>query len=236
MSATTTNTTPVPSVPQTPRRRKHGRRVTIPFADWEMYEQLQKAFERRPGIRLTYDRGELEIMVPSQEHEKDGEFLARSFVILTEEYGLPIQHGGSTTLKRKRMKKGLEPDKCFWIANAAKVAGVTRLNLKIHPPPDLAIEVEVSRSALDRIGIYRTLGVGELWRLDGDDLHFHILGSDQKYTEVATSPTFAGITPAELMGFVQQARGVADQNLPATAFRAWVKQKVAPSAPPPATP
>jgi Uma2 family endonuclease len=156
-------------------------------------------------------------------------------VMLTEEYGLPVQHGGSTTLKRKRMKKGLEPDKCFWIANAAKVAGVAKLNLKIHPPPDLALEVDVTRSSLDRFGIYRTIGVGELWRLDGDELQFHLLRADQKYTQVATSAVFPGIAPADLMTFVKQARTAMNQNTPAANFRAWVKQRLAPN-PPPTTP
>jgi Uma2 family endonuclease len=235
MSASTTNTTPAPQ-PAAKLRRKRGRAVVIPFVDWEIYKGLLKLFEDRPRLRLTYDRGDLEIMVPSQEHEKDSEFLTRLIHIMTELFKLPVQSGGSTTLKRKRMKKGLEPDKCFWIANAAKVAGVKRLNLKIHPPPDLAIEVDVTHSSLDREGIYRTLGIPELWRLADDDLTFHVLGADKKYTQVATSPTFTGITPADLMNFVKQARGVVDQNIPAVAFRAWLQQRLAAAAAPPAPP
>jgi Uma2 family endonuclease len=237
MSANTTNP-PAPAVPAAgkPRRRKPGRSVVIPLADWKLYEDLLGAFEGHPGVRLTYDRGELEIMVPSHEHEGDADFLGRMIVILTEELGLDLHSGGSTTLKRKRMKKGLEPDRCFWIANASKVAGVRQLNLKIHPPPDLAIEVDVTRSSLDRHGIYRTLGVGELWRLDGDDLTFHVLGADKKYTEVPASPTFPGIIPGDLMSFVKQARTALNQNIPAGAFRAWLKQRVASAAGPPAPP
>ncbi len=233
MSATTTNPFPLSAFdPTKPRRRKPGRAVRIPNVPWEMYEQLLKAFESKRNLKLTYDRGALEIMVPSQEHEKDGEFLARMIVVMTEEFGLPIQHGGSTTLKRKRMKKGLEPDKCFWITNAAKVAGVAKIDLKIHPPPDLAIEVDVTRSSLDRFGIYRTLGVVELWRLDGDDLQFHVLGADKKYTRVSTSGVFPGITPEELLTFVRQARNALNQNVPAANFRAWVKQRIATANPP----
>jgi Uma2 family endonuclease len=221
-----------------PRRRKRGRSVVIPFVDWDTYEALLKVFDERPRLRLTYDRGDLEIMVPSREHETDSEFLVRLIYIMTELFKLPVQSGGSTTLKRKRMKKGLEPDKGFWIANAAKVVGVKRLNLKIHPPPDLAIEVDVTRSSLNRFGIYRTLGVGEVWHLDGDTLEFHVLGTDGKYTQVATSPTFAGITPADLMNFVKQARGVVDQNVPAAAFRVWLQQRIASAtaSPPPSPP
>jgi Uma2 family endonuclease len=239
MSATTTNpTTPVTPPPAAKPRRKRGRAVVIPFVDWKTYTRLLRAFGDRPRLRLTYDRGNLEIMVPSDEHEIDATFLARMVVILTEEFKLPVRTGGSTTLKRKRMKKGLEPDTCFWIANAARVAGV-KLDLKLHPPPDLAIEVDVTHSSLDRFGIYRTLGVGELWRLAGDDLELHVLGADKKYARVPTSPTFAGIAPADLMNFVKQARGAADQNVTAAAFRAWLQKHLASGAaspPPPATP
>ncbi|VTU00608.1 Uncharacterized protein OS=Nostoc punctiforme (strain ATCC 29133 / PCC 73102) GN=Npun_F4828 PE=4 SV=1: Uma2 [Gemmataceae bacterium] len=219
----TPTTTPDPATAP-PRRRKPGRAVRIANVPWDMYEGVLKAFGDRRGVRVTYDRGELEIMVPSQEHEKDGEFLARLIVIMTEEFGLPLQHGGSTTLKRKGMKKGLEPDKCFWIASAARVAGVAKLNLKIHPPPDLAIEVDVTRSSLDRLGIYRSLGVGELWRLEGDDLQFYALGADKKYAPTATSSVFPGVAPSDLMAFVKQARTAMNQNTPAAAFRAWARQ------------
>jgi Uma2 family endonuclease len=234
MSTTAPNPPAVPQLasPTAKPRRKRGRSVVIPFVDWKTYTRVLKAFGDRPRLRLTYDRGDLEIMVPSDEHEIDATFLARLVVILTEELRLPIRTGGSTTLKRKRMKKGLEPDKCFWIANASKVAGV-KLDLNIHPPPDLAIEVDVTRSSLDRFRIYRTLGVGELWHLAGDALEFHVLGADKKYAQVSTSPTFPGITPADLMTFVKQARGVADQNMTAAAFRAWLQQRIATAAPSP---
>jgi hypothetical protein len=77
MPSTAISSSTAPQTPSTPGRRKHGRRVTIPFVDWQTYVRLLKVFEDRPRLRLTYDRGDLEILVPSQEHEKDGEFLAR---------------------------------------------------------------------------------------------------------------------------------------------------------------
>lgn len=232
MSAMTTD--PVPNIPPAkPRRKKPGRAVVIPFVDWKMYEELLKVFESKPRLRLTYDRGALEIMVPSQEQEGDSSFLGWMILILAKEFKLPVRSGGSTTIKRKRMKKGLEPDKCFWIANAAKMAGVRQLDLKVHPAPDLAIEVDVTNSSLDRFGIYRKLGVRELWRLDGDELRFYKLGTDKKYAEAANSPTFVGITPADLMVFVKQARGVVDENQTADAFQVWVRQRIAAGNPPP---
>ncbi|MBY0512734.1 MAG: Uma2 family endonuclease, partial [Gemmataceae bacterium] len=131
------------------------------------------------------------------------------------------------TLRRKKRLKGIEADRCYWIANAPKVAGVRRLDLAVHPPPDLAIEVDVTNSSLDRFGIYARLGVPELWRLDGDDLRFHVRGPDGKYAEAATSRTFPGIAPADLVPFLKQARAAADQNAISEAFRAWATHRVA---------
>ena len=134
------------------------------------------------------------------------------------------------------MKKGLEPEKCFWIANAAKIAGVKRLDLKIHPPPDLALEVDVTSSSLNRFGIYRTLGVGEVWHLNGDTLEFYVLGPEKKYIQVPVSQTFPGISAPDVMNFVKQARGATDENATVAAFRAWLQQQIAIAASPPASP
>jgi Uma2 family endonuclease len=234
-----TPTTPAPTPLAKPRRRKPGRAVVLHCVPWAMYEKLLEVFAEKPGVRLTYDRGDLEIMAPSYEHEDDGYHLGMFVDILTEELGMPIRRGGSVTVKRKKLKKGIEPDRCFWIANAAKLAGARQLDLRVHPPPDLAIEVDVTSSSLDRFGIYAKLGVAELWRLDGDDLRFHQLGANRKYAEVPTSPTFPGVAPADLMPFVKQARGAADQHVATRAFRAWARLRAATQpqqAPPPATP
>lgn len=229
MSATTA-TNPVPPAP--PRRRKPGRAVVLSNVDWRTYTRLLKALDERPRLRLTYDCGKLEIMVTSPEHESDSAFLALLVAVLAREFKLPVKSGGSVTMKRKQMKKGLEPDKCFWLANAAKIVGVKRLDLRIHPPPDLAIEVDVTSSSMNRVRIYAALGVPEVWRLDGDDLSFHQLAG-KKYAQVPTSTTFAGVTPADLMTFVKQARGALDENDTIDAFRAWLQARLAP---PPAAP
>src|SRR5205814_2592043 len=121
---------------------------------------------------------------------------------LTEELGREVLSGGATTLRRRLEKRGLEPDECFWIQNEAAVRGVRRLNLRVHPPPDLAIEVDVTNSSLDRMGIYAALGVPEVWRLDEPSLTFHVLGPDGRYALVTHSRSFPQVTPADLMRFL----------------------------------
>src|SRR5438067_2276931 len=87
--------------------------------DWRTYSSLLRAFAERPGVRLTYDRGTLEIMAPLFVHDNDGRFLFRVVEALTEELGLPLLPGGSTTLRQRLRQRGIEPDECFWIASAA---------------------------------------------------------------------------------------------------------------------
>jgi hypothetical protein len=118
--------------------------LVLDAVDWRMYTGLLRVLAERRGLRLTYDRGTLEIMSPSFAHEIDADLLGRFVVALTEEIGLPIQAGRSTTLRRRRKRRGLEPDHCWWIANAPRMQGRRKLDLRVDPPPDLAVEIDVT--------------------------------------------------------------------------------------------
>ncbi len=198
--------------------------------DWKTYSLLLRAFEERPGVRLTYDRGTLEIMVPPFEHDSSATFLGRLVVALTEELGLPIKSGGSVTLRRRRKQRGLEPDRCYWIANEARIRGKKRLDLRVDPPPDLAIEVDLTSSSLKRMLIYQALGVPEVWRLHGT-LSFYILGPSGKYVVQPTSRAFPKVTPGDLLGFLRLC-DTQEENAVLQLFRAWVQQRIAPQQPP----
>src|SRR5207302_1383935 len=100
--------------------------------------------------------------------------LGRFIDVLTEEFHLPCRAGRSVTLRRRRKRRGLEPDNCYWIANAARLQGKVRLDLRTDPPPDLAVEVDVTASSLDRMSIYAALRVPEVWRLSAAGLAFHV--------------------------------------------------------------
>jgi Uma2 family endonuclease len=191
--------------------------------DWQMYSRLLRAFEAKRGYRLTYDRGTLEIMPPSWEHEAPAYLLGCFIDIMTEELRLPRRGGGSVTLRRKLKRRGLEPDKCYWLANTPRMLGKTRLDLRIDPPPDLAIEVDVTSSSMDRMGIYAALGVPEIWRLSQRMLTFHELRGET-YQPRADSLSFPGLAPADLMGFVSQYDQHDDTSL-GLMFRDWVRSK-----------
>ncbi len=204
--------------------------------DWRTYSRLLHAFAEKSGYRLAYDRGELEIMSPSLQHDDGGRFLGMVVQALTEELGLPLKPGGGVTLRRRLRRRGIEPDECFWIANAHRMAGVKRLDLRIHPPPDLAIEVNVSHSSLNRLAIYAALRVPEVWRLDGNSLYFYSLMPGPGYLAVANSLALPLLTPADVLGFLQQARQSADDNAVIKQIRTWIKQRHTAAQNPPANP
>ena len=191
--------------------------------DWRTYTRLLRAFQGRRRFRLTYDRGTLEIMSPLWEHEGLAYILGRMIDALTEELQLPCRAGRSLTLRRRRKRRGLEPDNCYWIANAARLHGKRQLDLRSDPPPDLAIEIDITNSSLDRMSIYAALGVPEVWRLDATGLTFNILDGNTYQTR-ANSVTFPQLTPGDLMQFLTQFGQTEDTAL-LIQFRAWVRQR-----------
>jgi Uma2 family endonuclease len=208
-----------------------GKIIAIPDTDWKTYTRLVYAFAERRGVRMAYDRGVLEIMSPLLRHDRPADFLGLLVRVLSEELGLPIMGGGSTTLRRKRNQRGIEPDRCYWIANEPAVRGILELDLRIHPPPDLAIEVDVASSSLNRMGIYAALGVPEVWRLDGPALTFHRLGPTGQYQLVTKSAAFPQVTAADVMPYLDQLERQRGEMDIVRDFRAWVRQ-LPPAAPP----
>jgi Uma2 family endonuclease len=191
--------------------------------DWTEYSDFLRAFAERPGFRLTYDEGTLEITSPRIEHEDDGWLLGHMVAVLTQEFDLPLKPAGSTTLRRRLKQKGIEADESFWIQSAHRMRGRRSLDLRRDPPPDLAIEIDVTSSCLNRLAIYAALRVPEIWRLEGDTLEFLVLQSNGKYRKVTHSEVFPKVTPANLMRFVLPARRAPDCNPIILDFRKWVR-------------
>ncbi len=144
-------------------------RVVLRGVGWDGYQSLQKMVGDQP-VRLTYDRGDVELMSPLLKHERKKSLLGQFVRILAREFRIPVMPAGSTTWSREDLDKGLEADDSFYVGNLERVADPDNIELEVDPPPDLAIEIEITHSALDRIGIYGALGVPELWRFNGKTL------------------------------------------------------------------
>jgi Uma2 family endonuclease len=201
-----------------------GQRLVLYGVSWREYERMLRAFAHRRAVRLTYDRGTLELMTLSHKHENRSYLLARLVDALTEEMALAVKGGGSTTFKRRKGQRGLEADSCWWIAGEPLVRGKDVIDLRIDPPPDLAMEIEITRSALNRMAIYAAIRVPEVWRYDGKSLTFHVLGANGRYTESANRLAFPQLTPADLLPFLNL-RGQVDENAIVRQFRAWARQR-----------
>lgn len=196
-------------------------RVLLHDVAWSTYEALLADLGDHGGMRLTYDRGTLEIMSPSNEHERAKRLLGRLVEALTESLGIPVRSGGSTTLRSELRARGLEPDECYWLANEAALRGKRELDLAVDPPPDLVIEVEVSRSAVDRLPIYAALRVPEVWCFAAGRVTTHRLDDSGEYARASRSAALPFLDPAVLGRWVERAYDT-DETTWIRQFRAWV--------------
>jgi len=201
-----------------------GQQLLLHNVSWDAYQKIGAALADRPALRLTFDRGNLEIMTTSFEHEWRKCLLGRFIAVLSEECGVSIRAAGSTTFKKKGLKRGLEGDQTYYTKSREKVRGKKRLVMGRDPSPDLALEIDVTRSSVSRMSIYSRLKVEEVWRYDGQTIRIFLLDGKGEYQEVAESPTFPGIPIQELVRFLHMAEEADDDNDVIRQFRAWVRK------------
>lgn len=198
-------------------------RVLFSNISWQTYQSLLKDFEQQPAMRLTYDRGRLEIRMPSDPNETYKKLLSRLVEALTEELGLEIRSLGSRTCDREDLARGLEPDQCYYIQNEAAVWDKDQIDLTQDPPPDLAIEVDITSSSLNRLEIYAALGVPEVWRYDGKTLVIYRL-ENQAYLLCDYSVAFPFLASSDLERFLEQKR-ITKENALIRQFREWIREQ-----------
>ncbi|WP_404784443.1 Uma2 family endonuclease [Altericista sp. CCNU0014] len=197
-----------------------GQHVLLHGVSWQEFEAILEDLGDHRGSRLAYDKGVLEITMPLPEHEYDKEIVGDLLKALLEELDIEFLTLGSTTFKDPDLQQGLEPDQCFYIQNEARVRGKKRLDLAIDPPPDLALEIDVtSRTHPD---LYQALKVPELWCFDRGVLLIAVL-RDGKYVEVSESPIFPGLPLIEAIPQYLAHSKTAGRNATLKAFRHWVR-------------
>ncbi|MGK7874352.1 MAG: Uma2 family endonuclease [Xenococcaceae cyanobacterium] len=199
-------------------------RVLLSNISWETYEALVTDLEAQPGTKLTYDRGLLEIMTPLIPHESNKKLLGRLIEAATEELEIEIRSLGSLTCKRKDLARGLEPDQCYYIENEPIVRGIQEIDFTQDPPPDLAIEIDITSSSINPMDIYANLGVPELWRYDGNSLKIYSL-EGETYQEQSCSQTFPQLLPAEILRFLELSKTMGETSL-IRSFRQWVRSQI----------
>jgi len=196
--------------------------VHLSGISWQTYERLLEELSDR-RFRLTYNRGNLEIMTPSPEHELSKTLMGRFVETLAEEANLSVYPLGSTTFKRPELS-GAEPDECFYFRNIAVVRGKKRLDLNTDPAPDLVVEIDITSGSGDRLQVYANLGVAEVWIYNGESLVIKQLQNDT-YITSQTSHFFPNVPIPEIAGFLQQA-GTVDYLELVKIFRQWVRKQI----------
>jgi Uma2 family endonuclease len=206
------------------RREGH---VLVPNCDWEAYETLL----RDPGVwhlRVTYDRGTLEIQKRSFDHERGHRTLRFVIDVLADALHTPMMAAGMTTLRRKDLQCGLDPDASYYCRNLQTYTQIMRERAEdrdptVVQPPDLAVEVDDPTSTLDRVSIYARLGVPELWHRTGDLLWICRLQPDGTYKRSAVSPTFPRVPLDEVMTILIRDQKVSDPSMIRT-LRQWIRK------------
>lgn len=178
-------------------------RLILSNVSWETYESLLADHPDSSAPRFTFDRGVLEIVSPSPEHEKVNRRMAQLVTILAEEMDLESEDLGSTTFRRRDLQRGFEPDSCFYFENEERIRGKTEIDLLVDPPPDLVIEIDITSTLLNKFPIYARLGVPEIWHYDGERVAiFRLEGG--VYAEAAESTALPSLTSEVLSRFVKE--------------------------------
>ena len=199
-----------------------GQTIVLENISWDEFEAILEDLGEKRGSRIAYDRGRLEIMTPLPEHEVNKVYISNFVEILLEELDIEFCPLGSTTFKNQSMFKGIEPDSCFYIQNEAAVRGKNRLDLTVDPPPDLALEIDITKRT--HPDIYQSLGVPELWRYEKGKLQILLL-VDGKYLESKTSGNFPNFALIEVIPqYLTQCR-TEGRNKGIRAFRNWVQEQ-----------
>jgi Uma2 family endonuclease len=195
--------------------------VVLYDVPWKAYEAILDAMGDR-RLRHTYDRGTLEIMSPLKRHDRTKKIVARMIEAASSALRIDIQSIGSTTLRKKEKEKGLEPDECYYVAHEADVRHYDDYDPDRDPPPDLAIEVDVTHSSLSRMDVYRGLGISEVWRLQGGEVTFYQLVRG-RYSRIDKSIAFPMITSAIVTKFLALRHEVSENEL-IRRFVTWVRK------------
>jgi Uma2 family endonuclease len=198
--------------------------VMLQGITWQTYQSLVLELESQPTKRLTYDNGVLEIWIPLPPHETYKRWLGRLVEIVAEEMDLEIRSLSSATWSRKDLLKGVEADECYYIQNEAAVRGKMEIDLTVDPPPDLAIEIDISSPSLPRLPIYAALSVPEIWQFDGEQFQILQLVAGE-YEAQPQSQALPIVTVEIAKNFIAQAQEIGETSW-AKAVRQRVRQQL----------
>ena len=182
-------------------------KVILDNISWETYQRLMEERGERPKPRYAYDRGRLEIMVTSYEHENLKHVIATLVELLAGEFEIDIEGAASTTFQREDLAQGFEPDACFYIQQAARIRGQKQIDLETDPPPELVIEIDITHPSLNKFPIFAGLGIPEVWRYHKQALIILRLEGNT-YRAQEASEIFLGLTSVALTRLIADSQQI----------------------------
>jgi Uma2 family endonuclease len=198
-----------------------GQKIYLHDINWQELEDILIELGEKRATRIAYYHGELEIRMPLPEHERIKVLISNLLVILLEELDLEWESLGSTIFKNPLMKAGIEPDDCFYLKNCQAIVGKKRLDLSVDPPPDLAIEVDLTSPT--QISAYKYLGVTEIWQYKSNKLAIFVL-TEGEYIESNVSVLFPSIPIVEGISQILDRSNEILMSEARKEFRQWVRQ------------
>jgi Uma2 family endonuclease len=203
---------------------RSGQRLVLAGVSWPAYLHLGRIFEGR-HIRITYDRGDIEIVTLGAAHERFKHLLGLLICALVEELGWHMAGFGSMTFRRSTLRRGLEPDECYWIQNEPLVRGRDKIDLGNDPPPDLVVEIDVTRSSLDRLAIYSSMKIPEVWQYNGRQLRMKLLTKSESYEDGSRSRAFPFLSTRDVERFMNM-RSTQSETAIVRRFRKWAEDRI----------
>ena len=190
---------------------------------WNDYEELLDAVGEASSLRICYDEGTLQVMTLSQRHEKYSTLIERMVDRLSSFLRVRVLFYGSATMKKRQKQKGVEPDACFYVQNAAVVGTKDEIDFNTDPPPDVVVEIDLHHDSISKFPIYAALGVPEFWRFDGNVMTIYHLRQGQ-YQPSEASESLPLLTGAVLTEFLART-SKEDQYDILSAFEEWLKRQ-----------
>lgn len=167
-----------------------GNTIAIHSLTWQKCERILDQLGEDRHTRIAYYQGILEIMSPLSQHERPHYITADIVKAILDAQGRDWEDFGSTTFYH-RGSAGVEPDTCLYVDHAAMVRDCKgRIDVEVYPPPDLAIESDVTSKTL--ISAYESIAVPEVWVLGNRHLQIFLL-EDHGYVESTQSRLFPTI-------------------------------------------
>ena len=194
---------------------------------WAGYETVLRLRGDRSRPKMIYLDGDLLLMSPALPHERL-RFRLGCFVFeVVVGLKIPFLVTGQTTFRRRKKEVGVEPDESYYLANEARVRGKREIDLRVDPPPDLAIEAVHTHGAAKALEVLRRLRVPEVWVCDDEGMRILIRRANRRYTKSDQSLAVPFLTATEILDWAQ--RSLLGPDLEWTEeLRRWVQEELVP--------